>query len=333
MKVVVTGAAGFIGAHLTNRLLREGHEVLAIDCFSDYYSPELKKLRVNDLISGFGGKLTQLDLADLDTARNTIHAFGSNSLVHLAAQPGIRLQPSNYQRYTKDNLTSFSNVFQVALETGINNFIYASSSSVYGNSPTDTLREDATGLKPISYYGATKLANEILAQAGSTNPKMSSIGLRFFTVYGPYGRPDMAYFRLIAQALSSYKFELFGDGNVRRDFTYVGDTVNAIHSLVLKQQAGELRGNSIFNIGGGKPASMLEMISEVEKLSGKKLNYDSLPPHSVDVKSTNAGTDKLNSILGFIPTVDLSTGLESTYEWSRKKEVIDNLENWSRSVI
>lgn len=332
MRVLVTGGAGFIGSHLTKRLLIEGHEVLVLDSFSDYYSPELKDLRVANLIKPFGGQVKRVDLSDLSQARHSLSKFQSDAVIHLAAQPGIRLQPSQYQRYSRDNLLSFSNLFQLILETEIKNFIYASSSSVYGNSTVKVLSEDLTDLSPVSFYGGTKLSNEILTKTSANITDFSSIGLRFFTVYGPYGRPDMAYFRLISQALTSYNFELFGDGSARRDFTYIDDTVEAIYRLALKQDSNDLRGNSIFNIGGGRPASMLDMISEVEQLSGKKLNYSRTRAHSGDVRSTHASTAKLNSVIGFIPQTELQQGLQSSFEWASRPEVTKKLETWAKSI-
>jgi UDP-glucuronate 4-epimerase len=332
MRVMVTGGAGFIGSHLTRRLLIEGHEVLAIDSFSNYYSTDLKQLRVSELIAPLGGQLEKFDLSDISKIRASITRFKPDAIIHLAAQPGIRLQPRDYERYTRDNLLSFSNLLQVILESGINNFIFASSSSVYGNYSDSALKEDLENLNPISYYGGTKLANEIMARTTSEVPDFSAIGLRFFTVYGPYGRPDMAYFRLISQTLTQYEFELYGDGTVKRDFTFVGDTVEAICRLLLKQFSGELRGNSIFNIGGGKPASMLDMISEIESLSGKKISYKRLTAHSGDVRSTNANTEKLERVIGFVPQTGLRQGLNLTIEWACKPKIINRLEKWSKSV-
>jgi UDP-glucuronate 4-epimerase len=303
-----------------------------IDSLSNYYSPELKKLRITSLVKPLGGHVENVDLSDLTRIRSWVNKFQPDVVIHLAAQPGIRLSPNQYERYSRDNLLSFSNLFQVILETGISNFIYASSSSVYGNSSEAVLREDMTDLSPVSFYGGTKLSNEILTRTSANIPGLSSIGLRFFTVYGPYGRPDMAYFRLISQALTPYKFELYGDGSVRRDFTYVDDTVEAVIRLVHKQQANELKGNSIFNIGGGRPVSMLEMIAEVEGISGTKLEYHHTLAHSGDVHFTNASTEKLNSIIGFVPQTELLEGLSSTFQWASQPHVVRKLESWVKSV-
>lgn len=332
MRALVTGGAGFIGSHLTNKLLNEGHEVLVIDSFSDYYSPELKNLRASNLIIPFGGRVERVDLSDLSITRHWVGKFLPDVVIHLAAQPGIRLQPHQYERYSRDNLLSFSNLFQVILENEIKNFIYASSSSVYGNATDQVLREEMTDLSPVSYYGGTKLSNEILTKSSAHISNLSSIGLRFFTVYGPYGRPDMAYFRLISQALTPFSFELYGDGSVRRDFTFVDDTVEAVYRLIVKQQTMDLRGNSILNVGGGRSVSMLDMISEVEKLSGKKLDYRQFEAYSGDVRYTNASTEKLNSIIGYTPQTELQQGLRSTYEWASRLDIINKLESWANSV-
>jgi UDP-glucuronate 4-epimerase len=332
MRVVVTGAAGFVGSHFTKRLLSEGHEVLAIDNYSDYYSISLKKLREKELVLPAGGTILNFDLCELENVQVELKNFSPDAVVHLAAQPGVRLKPIDYHRYTRNNLNAFSNLYQTLLNLGINNFIYASSSSVYGNSSVGSLNESMQDLKPVSFYGATKLCNEILAKTGFDTAGMSTIGLRFFTVYGPYGRPDMAYFRLIAQALSSYTFELYGDGSILRDFTYVEDTVHALYLLLLEQGKGNFEGSHIFNIGGGKPASMIEMIEAVENLAGKKLDYVTKTSHSGDVLFTNADTEKLQRAINFIPKVELSMGLERTFDWSNRREIRENLENWARSV-
>jgi UDP-glucuronate 4-epimerase len=243
------------------------------------------------------------------------------------------LKTSEYHKYARDNLLAFSNLYQIVLEFGIRNFIYASSSSVYGDSSETMLSEKLSNLRPVSYYGATKLCNEILASTSSKITGMSTIGLRFFTVYGPYGRPDMAYFRLIANTLTPYLFELYGDGSVRRDFTYIDDTINAIYLLLQKQNKCELGGNSIFNIGGGKPASMLEMISELETLSGVNIPYGKSEAHLGDVRATNSDTSELSAAINFVPGIELRDGLERTFSWSSRKDIVTNLEKWSNSVV
>jgi UDP-glucuronate 4-epimerase len=284
------------------------------------------------LIKPFGGRVKNADLSNLTEVRSIIREFDPDSVIHLAAQPGVRLKPQQYERYSKDNLLAFSNLLQVVTELKMKNFIYASSSSVYGNSAQSVLKEDSEDLSPVSYYGGTKLANEILAKSCGSNPDFSSIGLRFFTVYGPYGRPDMAYFRLLSQALTPYGFELYGDGSVKRDFTFIGDTVEAVYRLIVRQSANQFLGSQIFNVGGGNPASMLEMISEVEKLTGKQLNYRQSKAHSGDVRSTNANTEKLKAAIGFVPHTVLEQGLANTFEWASRPGVTKKLEEWAKSV-
>jgi UDP-glucuronate 4-epimerase len=332
MRVVVTGAAGFVGSHLVRKLLSEGYEVLALDSFSDYYSVDLKNVRQAELIHPVGGTVKPFDLCNLEKLRAELALFSPDTVVHLAAQAGVRLTPQDYDRYTNDNLVAFSNLHQTILELEIPNFIYASSSSVYGNQAGSTLVESMTDLKPVSFYGATKLSNEMIAASEVVRPGISRIGLRFFTVYGPYGRPDMAYFRLIAKALSSFDFKLYGDGSVKRDFTYVDDTVQSVFLLLQSQYVGNLNGNHIFNVGGGKPASMLELISEIENLAGKKLAYETQGAHSGDVAITNADTSELNKAIKFIPRVTLSEGLQSTFSWSSRNELTEKLKFWAESV-
>ena len=214
----------------------------------------------------------------------------------------------------------------------VKNLIYASSSSVYGNSTEFPLKETQNILAPRSYYGATKLANEILAKSLSQRKGFSVIGLRFFTVYGPYGRPDMAYFRLIAQALNNFDFKLFGDGTIRRDFTYVDDTVTAIRLIAEKQFRESYEGSSILNIGGGKPVSIEEMIADIERQTEKKLDFQRFSTHSGDVQTTDADTEELKKQIDFVPEITLTEGISRTVEWAKRKHVIKNLSQWAESV-
>lgn len=329
MTVVVTGGLGFIGAHVASALADSGEEVIIIDSLTDYYSVDLKLKRKNHLLGKVSSKnFVYFDLVDRLSLSKLLEEVKPRTLIHLAAQAGVRLPIASTHKYVDSNLTGFSNVLQCVVEQEVPNFLYASSSSVYGDSTQVPYREDAVGLSPISFYGATKLSNEILAKALTTGSNTRSRGMRFFTVYGPWGRPDMAYFRLGASVLTDYIFHRYGDGSVRRDFTYVEDTVKGI--LMLKDQLkNEIPGFSdIVNLGGGNPHSLNDLISELEQISGKRIQIANETKAMGDVLQTVADSSYLQQLTGFAPSITLNEGVSKFYKWASEKENRDSLKNW-----
>jgi len=329
MTVVVTGGLGFIGAHVASALAGSGEEVIIVDSLTDYYSVDLKLKRKNHLLAKVSSKnFVNFDLVDRLSLSKLLEEVKPSTLIHLAAQAGVRLPIASTHKYVDSNLTGFSNVLQCVVEQGVPNFLYASSSSVYGDSTQVPYREDAVGLSPISFYGATKLSNEILAKALTTGSHTRSRGIRFFTVSGPWGRPDMAYFRLGASVLTDYIFHRYGDGSVRRDFTYVEDTVKGI--LMLKDQLkNEVPGFSdIVNLGGGNPHSLNDLISELEEISGKRIHITNEMKATGDVLQTVADSSYLKHLTGFAPSISLNEGVAKFYRWASQEENRDSLKNW-----
>ena len=332
MKFLVTGAAGFVGFHLAKSLASEGHQIDAVDDFNDYYAPALKRLRSNHLLSTYNLQTHDFSLEDASTLSGFIEKSSPDIVIHLAAQPGVRLEITEYEKYTQRNLVSFSNILQASVINEIPNFLYASSSSVYGNHQSEKFSESMSNLVPISYYGATKLAGEVLAKTLVRESNTRARGLRFFTAYGPWGRPDMAYFRLIASLVSDFSFERFGDGNVKRDFTFISELID-ISTLLAKELVSHDRGfHDVVNIGGGNAVSLNEMISEVEKLLEKKVSMIKSPMNLNDVDFTSADTTYLESLIGKRPTTRIEQGLSEVINWSIGREVHPFLGDWARSV-
>ena len=329
MSVLITGGLGFIGSHLSVKLMSLGEEVHIIDSLTDYYSTDLKRLRRKTLLSDIpNSHVHEIDLSDKEALDSIVQKVKPSKVFHLAAQAGVRLPISQLHRYTESNLTGFANVLQSVVHAGITDFLYASSSSVYGNSKDLPYKEDAKGLAPISFYGATKLSNEILAQSAVIGSDTRARGMRFFTVYGPWGRPDMAYFRLATSLLSDYQFHRFGDGLVKRDFTYIDDTIEGI-SRLSKQLSDMPSGNSdVVNLGGGNPYSLNDLIREFEKISGKQIQITNEQSALGDVKVTIADSALLENLTGFIPKVSLETGATLFYDWASSADVKSNLSKW-----
>jgi UDP-glucuronate 4-epimerase len=332
MRYLVTGAAGFIGSHLTHQLASSGAEVVAVDNFTDYYSQDLKIARETNLITPLGLHILRVDLADEDQVDGLLNSHDFDSVVHLAAQPGVRVPLSQHQRYISSNLTGYANLLTKVREKGIPNFLYASSSSVYGNSNDQIFSEQGSKTDPLSFYGATKLANEVLAKSGCHESVTRTRGLRFFTVYGPWGRPDMAYFRIVASLLNDFEFPMFGNGRVLRDFTYVGDAINAIVKLN-EQLSFQADGHSdVVNIGGGHPYSLIDMVETIENLLAKKVKSNINPANLNDVTRTCADPKLLKSLIGLVPETSLKDGLSEVVKWAQRQDVHSKLSQWCESV-
>jgi UDP-glucuronate 4-epimerase len=332
MKYLITGAAGFVGSNLSTRLANSGHSVLGVDNFSPYYSPELKKLRVTQLLNPLGIEVKKIDLSSLESFQVLVREYQPDAIVHLAAQPGVRTPLGKSYQYIQNNVVAFSNVLQTAIEEAVPEFLYASSSSVYGNSLNIPYQEDDQTIRPISIYGATKLANEILTPAFINGSKTRARGMRFFTVYGPWGRPDMAYFRLIDSVINGSEFKKYGGGEVKRDFTYIDDITLAIEKLSLELKSREEGYSDIVNIGGGNPYSLNDLIAVVSNQLGSAVNLIELESNPNDTSYTNADVSRLNQLTQTVPSVDLEYGVAKTIAWSKQQGIQEYLKAWIAST-
>lgn len=332
MKYLVTGAAGFIGASLSERLARTGNKVFGIDNFNSYYSPSLKELRVKTLLSPKNVVVQKVDLLMLDEIRRVIQTFQPDVVIHLAAQPGVRTPMNESFRYIQNNLAAFGNIIQAATEAEIPEFLYASSSSVYGNSASKSHGESDLSIRPISIYGATKLANEVLAPTYVFGSKTRARALRFFTVYGPWGRPDMAYFRIISSVINGTPFTRFGDGDLRRDFTFIDDITEAVEKLAIQLSQHEEGYSDVVNIGGGMPYSLNELAHEISEQMGSKPSVVQSTFNPNDTQFTLADTSRLQQIIGSAPKVSLKEGIQKTIEWANNREIRSSLKDWALST-
>jgi UDP-glucuronate 4-epimerase len=331
MRILVTGASGFIGSALCRRFASSGHEIVGIDSNTDYYSPELKMLRVAEFLLPADVDFQEIDLGQFEQLNNLISTFQPQIVVNLAAQAGVRLSIEESNKYVDSNLVGFANILRAVAINEVPNFLYASSSSVYGNNSTPPYTENEKNLFPTSFYGATKLANEILAPALVRGTRTKTRGMRFFTVYGPWGRPDMAYFRMIANVLEGSPFTFFGDGRVERDFTFVDDTVDSIYSLALELEARRESFSDVVNLGGGRPLSMSYLVKLIEGELGQAINLNFEDQNLNDVFQTIADTSYLRKLVGFKPETKLEDGIRKTIEWATQPNVQGKLSGWVAS--
>lgn len=331
MRALVTGSSGFIGAALVDRLLVLGWTVLGLDSHTDYYSVNLKMKRLNRLLPNPNFEFKQLDITNLEEFQDVLKEFQPDSVFHLAAQAGVRLPLNQTSRYVSSNLIGFSNVLQACIENNIPNLLFASSSSVYGDESEIPYSERERNLKPNSFYGATKLSNEIIASAVARSSSTRMRGMRFFTVYGPYGRPDMAYFRAISSLIADTEFHLFGNGNVERDFTYIDDCVEMI-VLLDKELSNHDQGFfDLVNIGGGNPVSINELLLTTEALLNKTIMSHTEPADPKDVAKTMADPTYLLKLIGAKPETQILEGLRRTIEWSTTSAKLSELTEWVNS--
>lgn len=311
-KVLITGCAGFIGFHLAKALLTKNVDILGIDNFNDYYSPLLKKERAKILEENKTSVLN-IDLCDLEALKKVVFDYNPTHVVHLAAQAGVRYSLKNPLAYVQSNLVGFTHLLEVLKEKPEIKTVFASSSSVYGDNQKVPFSESDVVDCPKNFYGSTKKANEVMAYAYHSLYNLSLIGMRFFTVYGPWGRPDMAYYLFSEKILKGEPIDVYEGASIKRDFTYIDDIVEGlIASLDFKA------GYEIFNLGNNTPVLLNEFIHLLEKALGKKAIKNYLPQAKGDMEVTFADISKAKKHLHFQPKTDLETGLKHFANWFLK---------------
>ncbi|VEG89736.1 NAD-dependent epimerase [Legionella spiritensis] len=330
MRLLITGAAGFIGFHLARSRLEQGDIVIGIDNLNDYYDVRLKQARLELLQVYDQFEFYHDDVVDAERLRTIFDRHKPERVVHLAAQAGVRYSLTNPQQYIQSNLVGFGNILEVCRHHQIEHLVYASTSSVYGANTLQPYMEEQATNHPLTIYAATKKANELMAHSYSHLYQLPTTGLRFFTVYGPWGRPDMAFFSFTRNILEGKPIAVYNFGKMRRDFTYIDDIVCGI-SLALDNPAnanGEWCGETpdpgsslapykIYNIGCGNSVNLMDYIEAIEKATGKKAIKEFLPMQDGDVLSTHADTKRLAEELGYQPTVDFREGVSRFVAWYR----------------
>jgi UDP-glucuronate 4-epimerase len=313
--VIVTGAAGFIGMHVAERLLDRGETVIGIDVFNAYYDPALKAARAARLEGRDGFTMVRMDIAEHEALMELVKSSGAKRVVHLAAQAGVRYSIDNPFAYERSNLAGHLAVLEACRHGGVEHLVYASSSSVYGDRPIDGsgFKETDPADKPVSLYAATKRSCEMLSQSYATLYGFPQSGLRFFTAYGPWGRPDMAYYGFTQKILSGEPIEVYGEGRMARDFTYIDDIVDGIVGVLDHPPAPG--GHEIYNIGDNDPVGLMEMISTLEAALGVEAIKVMRPMQPGDVTATFADIGKLNALTGYKPKVKLAEGLRRFVVW------------------
>jgi UDP-glucuronate 4-epimerase len=327
-KILVTGAAGFIGYHLCRALLSRGDTVVGLDNVNHYYDPQLKRDRLARLVGEPAFRFEQVDLADRQAMSDLFQAAGCEIVLHMAAQAGVRYSLTHPHAYAESNLTGFLHVLEGCRQTGVRHLVYASSSSVYGANTKMPFSVHHNVDHPLSLYAASKKANELMAHAYSHLYQLPTTGLRFFTVYGPWGRPDMAVFLFTEAILAGRTIDVYNHGRMQRDFTYIDDIVEGVIRVADRTADSnrDWRGDApdpgsslapykIYNIGNHQPVQLLEMIETLERCLGRKAAKNFLPMQAGDVPATFADVDDLARDVGFQPRTPLATGIARFVEW------------------
>ena len=331
MKILVTGAAGFIGFHLTKALLLQGHVVVGLDNMNDYYDVRLKQARLALIESDNQFQFIKADLSDRAIIEQIFEEGQFDAVINLAAQAGVRYSIENPHSYIDSNVTGFLHILEGCRHHKVGHLIYASSSSVYGLDEAMPFQESQSADHPLALYGATKKANEMMAHSYSHLYGLPTTGLRFFTVYGPWGRPDMALFLFTKAIFDGKPINVFNHGKMVRDFTYIDDIVEGIVRLVDKPAVSNDDFNPLspdsgsspapyrlFNIGNSQPVALMDYISALEKAIGREAKKNFLPMQAGDAKATNADTTRLEEWIGFAPSTSVEDGVERFVAWYRE---------------
>ena len=312
-KILITGCAGFIGFHLTKNFLEKNFKIIGIDSLNNYYSKNLKMKRLSILRRFKNFDFKKIDLKNYEKVNSYLKRKEIDIIFHLAAQPGVRVSIMKPFNTLQQNISTFSNIIEIARIKKVKKFIYASSSSVYGDTKIYPFVENDKENKPISVYGSTKLSNEIIASSYSKNFQINCVGLRFFTVYGPYGRPDMAYYSFLDNLKKNIPINVFNRGVMKRDFTYIDDVIEAI----IKVSKMNVKNNHmILNIGKGKPDKLMDLIDLLQKNYGKKFKIkfrDKIPQG--DIKKTFSNISMAKKLINFKPKTNLNNGIRKFVDW------------------
>ena len=324
--ILITGAAGFIGFHLSEHLLNKRYRIVGIDNMNDYYDVSLKEARLNILKKHDEFIFIKGDIADKALMKKIFEEYHSEIVINLAAQAGVRYSIENPEAYLNSNLIGFFNILEECKRHKVAHLIFASSSSVYGQRSKVPFEEDENTDRPVSFYAATKKSNEVMAYSYSCLYGIPTTGLRFFTVYGPLGRPDMAYFKFANKIRDGKKIEVYNNGDMIRDFTYIDDIVNSIEKLLEFPPKADDQGvkYKLYNIGRGKPEKLLDLIKCIESSYGKHAELEMLPMQPGDVCITYSDTSELYNDIGYHPEVELKDGIDRFIKWYQEYYSIKN---------
>ena len=317
MNILVTGSAGFIGMHLCKRLLADGHVVHGVDNFNDYYAVRLKRARQAQLASHAHFSSDEIDISDLDALNAVFRRFQPEMVCNLAAQPGVRYSIDHPHVYAQSNLCGFLNILEACRHHAVRRLVYASSSSVYGGNTKLPFAETDPVDRPVSLYAATKKANELMAHTYTHLYGLQTIGLRFFTVYGPWGRPDMAVWLFTRAMLAGHPIKVFNHGDMQRDFTYIDDIIAGVSACL---SSTDLEAYELFNIGNNKPEQLMNLIRTLAEALGIEPKLEMHPMQPGDVPATYADISRIRSKLGFAPTTSIAKGLPAFVTWYRNHQ-------------